>query len=54
VATQQLGVMQPGLQQASFSAFNLSSGMYVYRLQMTSTANAALRATLQSKMMLVK
>ena len=49
VATQTLGVQQPGEHAVQFNAANLASGMYSYRLKMAST-----NATVVGKMMLVK
>jgi hypothetical protein len=49
VATQTLGVQQPGEHAVQFNAANLASGMYNYRLKMATT-----EATVTGKMVLLK
>jgi hypothetical protein len=54
IASQNLGFHQAGQQQASFNAGNLSSGVYLYRLQMTNSSSMKTRSTMFQKMVLVK
>lgn len=54
VLTQQLGWQQPGKREIVFDPKTLSSGVYLYRLEMASAAMKQTRATLYGKMMVIK
>jgi hypothetical protein len=54
VASDDLGVRQPGTQSASFIGRGLKPGLYLYRLRVSDISGTALRTTLSGKMMLVE
>ncbi|MGA2623780.1 MAG: T9SS type A sorting domain-containing protein [Bacteroidota bacterium] len=54
VAKQSLGMQQAGMQTVDFNALHLSSGVYIYRLQMTNLAGDKVLTTMYQKMMLIK
>lgn len=54
VATRPLGMQTAGVNEVSFNAENLSSGIYFYRLQMVGATSRNSHSTLYGKMMLLK
>lgn len=52
VATQSLGLQQPGEREVVFMPTNLSTGLYFYRLEMAEATTQRVRTTAPSKMLL--